>query len=55
MYLADNSIFLAVASILSVFEISKKQDKAGKVVEPEVDFSGFIRYRFYLFNNYTTI
>ena len=44
MYLADNSIFLTVATILSVFDISKGVDQSGNVIEPEVDFSGFIRY-----------
>ena len=43
MYLADSSIFLAVASILAVFNITKAKDRDGYEVEPEVDFRGFIR------------
>ena len=44
MYLAENSIFLAVASILQVFEIEKAKGVDGREVTPEVDFTGFIRY-----------
>ena len=43
MYFAMNSIFLGVASILYVFNISKKRDERGEEVVPEVDFRGFIR------------
>lgn len=44
MQLADNSIFLTIATVLAGFNISKKVDKAGAVIEPEVHFSGFIRH-----------
>lgn len=43
MHLAENSIFLAVANILASFNISKKLDDRGVAIEPEIDFSGFIR------------
>ena len=44
MHLAENSIFIAVASLLSTFDFSKARDGVGNVVEPIVDFTGFIRY-----------
>ena len=44
MHLAENSIFIAVASLLSTFDFSKARDGDGNVVEPIVDFTGFIRY-----------
>ena len=43
MHLAENSIFLAVASILQVFEIQKAKDLNGVKITPVVDFNGFIR------------
>ena len=44
MHLADNSIFITVASILSVFNISKCRDANGEEITPIIDYSGFIRY-----------
>lgn len=44
MHFAEAAIFLAVASILSTFDISKAKDEEGNVIEPDVDFTGFIRY-----------
>lgn len=44
MYLADNSIFIAIASFLAVFNFSKAKNKDGETIEPEVDYAGFIRY-----------
>ena len=42
MYFADNSIFIAVAMILYVFNISKARGYDGKDIVPEVEFDGFI-------------
>ncbi|KAL5476745.1 hypothetical protein ACEPAI_2931 [Sanghuangporus weigelae] len=44
MHLAEHSIFLIVASMLAVFNIMKAKDAAGHVIEPEVDFRGFISH-----------
>ncbi|KAH8116168.1 cytochrome P450 [Phellopilus nigrolimitatus] len=44
MHLAENSIFIAVATMLSVFDISKSKDSNGIIIEPEVDYSGFISH-----------
>lgn len=44
MHLADKSIFIAIASLLAVFDFSKAKDKYGGTIEPEVDYAGFIRY-----------
>ena len=44
MLLAGNSIFLAVASMLQVFQIEKAKGSDGRMITPEVDFNGFIRY-----------
>lgn len=43
MHLADNSIFITVASILAVFNITKYRDANGVEITPTVDYSGFIR------------
>lgn len=43
MHLADNSIFITVASILAVFNIIKYRDVNGVELTPTVDYSGFIR------------
>lgn len=44
LYLADNSIFLAVATMLAVINITKARDEQGKEIIPDVDYRGFIRY-----------
>lgn len=42
--LADTSVYLAVTSILSVFNISKAKDESGNIIEPPVgQTSGTIR------------
>ncbi|KAH0006076.1 putative cytochrome P450, partial [Aureobasidium melanogenum] len=38
--LADASLFLVIAQSLAVFDINKKVDKEGKVVEPVHEFMG---------------
>ncbi len=43
MFLALNSVFIAVAMILYVFDISKTQDENGQEIVPEVEYDGFIR------------
>lgn len=43
MFLAENSIFTSIASLLYVFDILKAKDGDGKEIEPEVDYDGFIR------------
>ncbi|PSR74371.1 hypothetical protein PHLCEN_2v9879 [Hermanssonia centrifuga] len=42
MFLALNSVFIAVAMILYVFDISKTQDENGQEIVPEVEYDGFI-------------
>ena len=37
-YLANATIWLAVARILAVFDIAKPRDENGEVVEPRVEF-----------------
>lgn len=44
MFFAMNSIFIGVATMLYVFDISKAKDEKGDDILPEVDFRGFIRY-----------
>jgi len=44
MYLADNSIFITVASMLAVFDITKDRDAKGEEITPCVDYSGFISH-----------
>ena len=44
MFFAMNSIFIGIATMLYVFNISKAKDKDGREIVPEVDFRGFIRY-----------
>ncbi|PAV19089.1 cytochrome P450 [Pyrrhoderma noxium] len=44
MHLADNSIFLAVSSILAVFNIRKTTGHLGEIIDPIVDYSGFISH-----------
>jgi len=40
-----NSGWLAIVSILSVYDISKAIDEKGKVIEPLIDYAdGVIRY-----------
>ena len=43
MHFAMNSIFLASASVLYGFNITKKRDARGREIVPEVDFRGFLR------------
>ena len=43
MFFAMNSIFIGIATMLYVFDISKSQDERGREIVPEVDFRGFIR------------
>lgn len=43
MFLALNSIFINIATLLYVFEISKAKDENGDDVVPVPDFRGFIR------------
>lgn len=43
MHFANNAIFIAVAMILYVFNISKARDADGQEVTPEVEYDGFIR------------
>lgn len=42
MYFANNSIFVVVALMLYVFDISKVQDKYGEEIEPDAQYDGFI-------------
>ncbi|TFY60461.1 hypothetical protein EVG20_g7406 [Dentipellis fragilis] len=42
MHLADNSIFIYIASILHIFRIVKAVDDEGVEIEPDVDYDGFI-------------
>ncbi|OBZ77609.1 O-methylsterigmatocystin oxidoreductase [Grifola frondosa] len=42
MYMAVNSVFIAVATMLYVLDISKARDEHGAEIEPEVECSGFI-------------
>ncbi|KAI0052063.1 cytochrome P450 [Auriscalpium vulgare] len=44
MFLAENSVFLYIASILYVYDISKARDVDGSEVEPEVEYTGFISH-----------
>ncbi|KAI5117759.1 hypothetical protein M0805_000603 [Coniferiporia weirii] len=44
MHLAESSIFITIATMLSVFNISKAEDPNGKIIEPEVEFTGFISH-----------
>ena len=43
MFFAMNSIFIGIATMLYVFDISKSRDERGREIVPEVDFRGFIR------------
>ncbi|KAF8217749.1 cytochrome P450 [Mycena galopus ATCC 62051] len=44
MHIAENSVFIAIATILCIFRISKSVDEQGKVVEPVVEYDGFISH-----------
>jgi len=45
MYLAENSLFIAAATILFIFQISKATDpENGREIVPEIEYDGFIRY-----------
>ncbi|KAJ6491288.1 cytochrome P450 [Mycena vitilis] len=44
MHIAENSVFIAIATMLCVFRISKLVDEEGKVVEPVVAYDGFISH-----------
>lgn len=43
MFFAMNSIFIGIASMLYLFNISQARDEKGEEVAPEMDFRGFIR------------
>jgi hypothetical protein len=44
-YLALDSVWIAVASILAVFDLTKAVEDDGKVIEPRCEyFSGLARY-----------
>lgn len=43
MYFAHNSIFIAIAQMLCVYNFSKSRDEAGHEITPEVEYDGFIR------------
>ncbi|KAM5541771.1 hypothetical protein V8D89_004500 [Ganoderma adspersum] len=44
MFFAMNSIFIGIATMLYVFNISKSKDERGREIVPEVDFRGFISH-----------
>ncbi|KAJ7322934.1 cytochrome P450 [Mycena albidolilacea] len=44
MHIAENSVFIAIATILCMFRVSKSIDEQGKVVEPVVEYDGFISH-----------
>ncbi|KAJ7098285.1 cytochrome P450 [Mycena epipterygia] len=44
MHIAENSVFIAIATILCVFRISKSVNEHGKVLEPAVEYDGFISH-----------
>jgi len=44
LFLADNSIFLAIATMLYVFHISKANDQHSAEITPAIEYDGFIRY-----------
>ena len=43
MYLAQNSIFIAICMMLYVFDISMAVDEGGEPVVPDVEYQGFMR------------
>jgi len=43
LYFAENSIWIAIATILYCFEIKKARDENDVEIEPVIDFDGFIR------------
>ncbi|KAJ7928145.1 cytochrome P450 [Mycena leptocephala] len=43
MHLAENSVFIAIATMLCMFRISKSIDEQSRVVDPTVEYDGFIR------------
>ncbi|KAF7348556.1 Cytochrome P450 [Mycena venus] len=44
MHIADNGVFIAIATILCMFRISKSVDEQGKIVEPIIEYDGFISH-----------
>ncbi|KAK0449604.1 cytochrome P450 [Desarmillaria tabescens] len=45
MHLAENSVFLAIATLLAVFNISKAMDPVtGEEITPDVEYDGFISH-----------
>lgn len=44
LYFAENSIWIAITTMLYCFEIRKVKDVTGVEIEPVVDFDGFIRF-----------
>ena len=43
MYLAQNSIFIAISMMLYAFNISMATDEKGDSIVPEVEYEGFMR------------
>ncbi|KAJ7707838.1 cytochrome P450 [Mycena metata] len=44
MHIAENSVFIAVVTILCMFRISKSVDEQGSTIEPVVEYDGFISH-----------
>ncbi|KAJ7636944.1 cytochrome P450 [Roridomyces roridus] len=44
MHIASNSVFIAIATILTLFRIEKYVDGEGRVVEPVEEYDGFISH-----------
>ncbi|KAJ7931239.1 cytochrome P450 [Mycena leptocephala] len=44
MHLAENSVFIAIATMLCMFRISKSIDEQSRVVDPTVEYDGFISH-----------
>ncbi|KAJ7698615.1 cytochrome P450 [Mycena rosella] len=44
MHIAENSVFIAITTILCMFRISKSVDEHGKAVEPAIEYDGFISH-----------
>ena len=42
MYFAHNSIFISIAQMLYVFNISKTRGRDGEEITPDVEYDGFI-------------
>ncbi|EKM56447.1 uncharacterized protein PHACADRAFT_92801 [Phanerochaete carnosa HHB-10118-sp] len=44
MYFAHNSVFIAIARMLYVFNFSKTRDHVGNEITPEIEYGGFISH-----------